>query len=151
MEGLKKGETNHSSLQKINSAAKYLYDPKHNSAPGRYRTRAFLRTLRYVGVFLFWRLVRYAKYAAVGALTAAVAGTTIGAFASGVGFLIAPTGILGGAGIGLTWAIAKFGWKSFAKTVKHGDVDGSSARHDEKNEEVDLRRDVIKQPRVDPW
>ncbi|GAB7337225.1 hypothetical protein MBLNU457_g2601t2 [Dothideomycetes sp. NU457] len=151
MEDLKKGESSHSSLQKINSTAKYLYDPKHNPAPGRYRTRAFLRTLRYVGIFLFWRLIRYAKYAAVGAITAAVAGTTIGAFASGVGFLIAPTGILGGAGIGLTWAIAKFGWKRFAKTVKHGDVDGSSARHDEQNEEVDLRRDVINQPRVDPW
>jgi len=151
MEDLNKGNSSQSSLQKINSTAKYLYDPKHNAAPGRYRTRAFLRTLRYVGIFLFWRLVRYAKYAAVGAITAAVAGTTIGAFASGVGFLLAPTGILGGAGIGLLWGLGKFGWRTLARRVKHGDVEGANARHDEQNEEVDVQRDIIKPPRADPW
>ncbi|KAJ9656197.1 hypothetical protein H2201_008609, partial [Coniosporium apollinis] len=46
--------------------------------PTRLRTRALLRTVRYIAVFVFWRLVRYAKYAVIGSLTAAAAGTVVG-------------------------------------------------------------------------
>ena len=57
----------HTTLQSVRRNAQYLLDPQHSPAPDRRRTRTLLRTARYLGVFLFWRLVRYAKYAAVGA------------------------------------------------------------------------------------
>src|SRR5580658_8465658 len=66
----------------------FLYSPSSASnAPARLRTRAMLRSLHYVGVFIFWRIVRYAKYALVGAVLAAVGGSAMG---SGVAFLVAP-------------------------------------------------------------
>lgn len=63
--------------------------------PSRFRTRALLRTLRYVGQFIFWRVVRWAKYAAVGAAIATLSATALGTFVSGAGFVLAPTGIVG--------------------------------------------------------
>ncbi len=51
----------------------YLYNPSSTAhRPARIRTRALLRSLRYIGIFIFWRIVRYAKYALVGTLLAAV-------------------------------------------------------------------------------
>jgi hypothetical protein len=52
------------------------------------------------------RLVRYAKYAAVGAVAAVLGGTLLGTMGSGLAFFAAP-GILGGMGIGLATAVAK--------------------------------------------
>lgn len=46
--------------------------------PRRLRTRALLRTLNYVCKFIFWRIVRYAKYVAIGSLVAAIGATTFG-------------------------------------------------------------------------
>lgn len=95
-------------IQTAKRNLQFLYDPSSPNAPTKRRTRYFLRTLRYTLKFLFWRLVRYAKYAAVGAITAAIAGTAIGSVASGAAFVIAPTGIVGGAGgfalgVGKVW------------------------------------------------
>ncbi|KAK5246032.1 hypothetical protein LTR16_007158 [Cryomyces antarcticus] len=98
-------------LQSATQNVAYLLHPDKEHAPKRFRTRAFLRTFRYFAVFAFWRLVRYAKYVAVGALTAAVAGSAIGSVISGAAFIVAPTGILGGAGVGLLWGMGKFGWR----------------------------------------
>lgn len=98
-----------SRLTKTTSHLKYLYDPAHGPQPSSLRTRSLLRSARYIAIFLFWRIFRYAKYAATGALVAAVAGTAFGSVISGAAFVIAPTGILGGAGVGLLWATAKFG------------------------------------------
>lgn len=52
---------------------RYLYDPK--TAPGvvqSRRTRTVLRVLRSGIIFVFWRLVRYAKYVAIGSLVATI-------------------------------------------------------------------------------
>jgi hypothetical protein len=59
----------------------FLLNPSKASpnSPTRLRTRALLRTLRYISIFVFWRVVRYAKYIAVASLVASV-----GAAASGV-------------------------------------------------------------------
>ena len=51
-------------------------------------------------------MVRYAKYAAVGAVAAVLGGTLLGTLGSGLAFFAAP-GILGGMGIGLATAVAK--------------------------------------------
>lgn len=52
------------------------------------------------------RLIRYAKYAAAGALVAAVGGTLLGTLGSGLAFFAAP-GIGAGMGIGVLTAVAK--------------------------------------------
>lgn len=74
---------------------KYLINPTTPAGdrPARLRTRALLRSLRYITQFIFWRLVRWAKYAAVGAVAAAVGATAFGAFASGIGWVLAPPSI----------------------------------------------------------
>lgn len=76
--------------------------------PTRLRTRALLRTLRYVGQFIFWRLVRWAKYAAVGAAIATLSATAIGTFISGAGFVLAPTGIMGSVLAASVWGVGKY-------------------------------------------
>ncbi|KAK5078286.1 hypothetical protein LTR64_003305 [Lithohypha guttulata] len=71
----------------------YLVNPTTSPTtdrPTRLRTRALLRTLRYLTQFIFWRIIRYAKYAAYGAIAAAVSATAIGTFVSGVGWVLAP-------------------------------------------------------------
>lgn len=63
----------------------YLINPsKTTDHPQRFRTRAFLRTLNYVSKFIFWRIVRYAKYVAIGSLVAAIGATAFGGMISGV-------------------------------------------------------------------
>ncbi|KAK3073676.1 hypothetical protein LTR53_004540 [Teratosphaeriaceae sp. CCFEE 6253] len=107
-----------SSLAKAKSTVQYMISPTTSTQPGRFRTRAFLRSARYLFLFAFWRLVRYAKYAAVGAAVAAISGTAIGSIFSGAAFVLAPTGILGGAGVGLLWAVGKYGWRKATARVQ---------------------------------
>ncbi|KAK5130663.1 hypothetical protein LTR08_001873 [Meristemomyces frigidus] len=143
-----------STLVKAKSAIKYLIDPKTGPQPSRLRTRAFLRSLRYFTIFAFWRLVRYAKYAAVGALVAAISGTAIASVASGAAFVIAPTGILGGAGVGLLWAIGKFGWRrATARMKKRGEHDAhANPRADEHaSARGETGESDVRPPRADPW
>jgi len=138
-------------LQTAKRNLQFLYDPSSPNAPTKRRTRYFLRTLRYTLKFLFWRLVRYAKYAAVGALTAAVAGTAIGSVASGAAFVLAPTGVVGGAGVGLLWGLGKFGWRTLARRVRSGEVHGADAREDERSEGHE-EVETIKAPKMEePW
>lgn len=125
----------HTRLSAAKSHLRFMIDPKTGPQPTQLRTRAFLRSLRYITVFLFWRLVRYAKYAAVGAIVAAVSTTAIGSLASGAAFVIAPTGILGGAGVGLLWAVGKFGWRRASKRMsRNGEEHGADPRKDESDD-----------------
>ncbi|TKA25238.1 hypothetical protein B0A50_05936 [Salinomyces thailandicus] len=143
-----------SALQKSKAAIKFLVDPKTGPQPGGLQTRTLLRSLRYITIFLFWRLVRYAKYAAVGAAVAAVSGTAIGSVASGAAFFLAPTGILGGAGIGLLWAVGRFGWRRARARVGKGGHEGhgdprKDEHEDAQGEDRDARAERL--PRADPW
>jgi hypothetical protein len=137
-------------LQQAKRTVAYLAHPDASNAPDRRRTRALLRSFRYVSVFIFWRLVRYAKYAAVGAITAAIAGTAIGSVASGAAFIIAPPGIFAGAGVGLIWGLGKFGWRVLAKRVRTGETHNANPRLDEQAEHHPPS-DQVKPPRTDPW
>jgi hypothetical protein len=94
--------------------------------------------------------VRYAKYAATGALIAAVSGTAIGSLVSGVGFLVAPTGILGGAGVGLIWALAKFGWR---RVGGRKGATSEDPRRDEREDAEGAEEEVraVRVPRTEPW
>lgn len=144
----------HTRISTAKSHIKYLIDPKSGPQPVQFRTRAFLRSFRYFSLFLFWRLVRYAKYAAVGAIIAAVSGTAIGSVVSGAAFVIAPTGILGGATVGLMWAVARFGWsRARHRMRKKGGEEGADPRKDEQDDaEVGLEREAVPFiPKAEPW
>jgi hypothetical protein len=95
--------------------------------------------------------MRYAKYALIGSLAAAVAGTAIGSVASGAAFVLAPTGIFAGAGVGLLWGMGKFGWRTLGKRVRKGKVDGEDARKDENFDAGEYKVEEVKAPRMDPW
>lgn len=140
-----------SKLTQTTNTLKYLYDPTHGPQPSHLRTRSLLRSARYIAIFIFWRLVRYAKYAAMGALATAVAGTAIGSVVSGAAFVIAPTGILGGAGVGLLWAVGKFGWRRASARVRR--ERGVDARGDERSDAEGEEEEVkpFRVPRTEPW
>lgn len=141
-----------SRLTQTTNTLKYLYDPTHGPQPSHLRTRSLLRSARYIAIFIFWRLVRYAKYAAMGALATAVAGTAIGSVVSGAAFVIAPTGILGGAGAGLLWAVGKFGWRRASARVRR--ERGVDARGDERRDAEGEGEEEVKPlrvPRTEPW
>jgi len=113
----------------------YLISPSSADKPGRIRTRALLRTLRYTTVFIFWRLLRSLRYALVGSIVAAIGGTLLAPITGPLAFVIAPPGILAGAGMGLVWAFARYRWGRFAKNVREGKT--GDARGDERNDAQD--------------
>lgn len=97
----------------------YLFNPKSaNQSPARLRTRTFLRVLHYLGVFLFWRLVRWGKYALVGAAVAAVGATALGGVASGAAFVVAPPTIIGSLGMGLVWSVGRYGFRKATERTR---------------------------------
>lgn len=76
---------------------------------------------------------------------------------SGVGFILAPTGILGGATVGLLWGVGKIGfrgWRRFAHKAKQGAGD---ARLDEKDAAEGAKvRELVETReerglKADPW
>ncbi|KAF2134074.1 hypothetical protein P153DRAFT_353279 [Dothidotthia symphoricarpi CBS 119687] len=85
----------HSALKTTKQSLAYLLNPTSPTAPTKRRTRALLRVFRSSLIFVFWRVVRYAKYVAVGSLVATLGAGAFGTFVSGAGFVLAPTGILG--------------------------------------------------------
>jgi hypothetical protein len=98
-----------SALASAKANISFLYSPTSSPhAPARLRTRALLRSLHYIGVFIFWRIVRYAKYALVGSIIAAVGSTAIG---SGVAFFVAPPTVAASVGVGIIWAVGKWGFR----------------------------------------
>lgn len=87
----------------------YLLRPTTTTdRPGRLRTRALLRTVRYIGQFIIWRLVRWAKYAAVGALVAAVSATAFGSVLSGAAWIAAPPTVGASIIAATIWGVGKF-------------------------------------------
>lgn len=92
----------------------------------------------------------------MGALVAAVSGTAIGSVVSGAAFVVAPTGILGGAGVGLLWAAARFGWRRASKRVqRRGEreqAQGEDPRADERRDaEGEGESRERRRLRADPW
>lgn len=55
--------------------------------------------------------MRYAKYALAAAAVAAVSATTLGSVVSGAAFVVAPTGIAASAGLGLVYAVGRWGFR----------------------------------------
>lgn len=104
----------------------YLYDPKTTiGAPTRRRTRAALRVLRSSLIFIFWRLVRYAKYVAIGSLVATIGAGALVTIFSGAAFVLAPTGIAGTIVAASVWGMGKFAVKRLHKRWEKGHGYGS--------------------------
>jgi len=94
----------------------YLLNPsKATDHPSRLRTRALLRTLRYLGTFIFWRVVRYAKFVAVGAVVAAIGATAFGSVITGVAWIAAPTSITAAIVSASIWGAGKWGARRLHK------------------------------------
>jgi len=73
---------------------------------------------------------------------------------SGVGFILAPTGIFGGALVGLLWGMAKFGWRRFARKARDGAGDArADERSDAEGDKVQefMERREERGLRADPW
>lgn len=87
----------------------------------------------------------------MGALVAAVSGTAIGSVMSGAAFVIAPTGILGGAGIGILWAVGKFGWRRARARMHKGEHEANPRQDEEADAEGKEETPPTRPPRVDPW
>ncbi|KAF1923533.1 uncharacterized protein M421DRAFT_75045 [Didymella exigua CBS 183.55] len=99
-----------SALATTKQNLRYLYDPKAAGAGAvsSRRTRAALRVLRSSLIFIFWRVVRYAKYVAIGSFVATIGAGAMGTFMSGAGFVLAPTGIAGTIIASSVWGIGRF-------------------------------------------
>ncbi|KAH6655159.1 hypothetical protein BKA67DRAFT_657114 [Truncatella angustata] len=150
-----------SALTKAKHNLTYLFNPKDTAhAPARLRTRALLRSLRYISTFIFWRIVRYGKYVVVGSVVAALSATAVGSFATGVGWLVAPPTIAGTIGIGALWTIGKWGF-SKTKVGKRMEAQLASNKQDGMTESTPAsiasttREDGqwrdIQGPRAVPW
>ncbi|GAA5826115.1 hypothetical protein JCM11251_007170 [Rhodosporidiobolus azoricus] len=123
-------------LARTRANAAYLLNPKAAAAPAGFFTRSGLRTTRYVLKFVFWRLVRYAKYAIIGAGTAALAGTFIGTALPWVGAILVPSMPVA-ALMGATTALIKFTWRHRGNHFRQGWLvagEGRDARKDEQRD-----------------
>jgi hypothetical protein len=131
----------------------FLFAPDSPTAPhpARLRTRALLRSLRFIGIFVFWRIVRYAKYALVGSIVAAIGASAFGGVVSGAAFVLAPPTLMTSVGIGLLWAGGKWG---FGK-MHVGEKVGVNAERQVRENQEGVKRDGqwrdVQGPRAVPW
>ena len=134
----------------------YLISPTGTERPARLRTRALLRSVRYISQFIFWRLVRWAKYIAVGSLVAAVGATAIGGAVSGVAWIVAPTSIGASIIAAGVWGVGRFAARRFhARWQKHGGDVGEEIRERAGDQGGEVRREgsygLDVGPRAVPW
>ncbi|EXJ93898.1 hypothetical protein A1O1_02291 [Capronia coronata CBS 617.96] len=150
-------QQSNSALANARRNLNYLISPTSSNAqrPTRLRTRAFLRTFRYIGQFILWRLVRWAKYVAVGSLVAAIGATAIGGAISGVAWLAAPPTFGASIIAASVWGVGKFAARRLHKKwEKEGGTVGEAMR-----ERIEDGRDVRGDgsygtdlgPRATPW
>lgn len=138
-----------SALTSARKNLKYLFDPSSPNAPrpAQLRTRALLRSLRYIGIFIFWRVVRYAKYALVAVAASAIGATAFGTAVSGVGFILAPPGILASVGIGSVWMLGKYGFRKMGI----GEKAVMETERAKQTVTVDGTWRDVQGPRATPW
>ena len=149
-------EANLRSSSALHSAKRnlhYLFAPDSPNAPhpAHLRTRALLRSLRFIGIFIFWRIVRYAKYALVGSIIAAVGASALGGLVGGAAFVLAPPTIASSLGIGLIWALGKWGFQKMGVAEKVAvNVEGR-VRTQQEGVRSDGRLGDVQGPGAVPW
>ncbi|KAF2275758.1 uncharacterized protein EI97DRAFT_71449 [Westerdykella ornata] len=131
---------------------RYLYSPETAPAsalPTHRRTRALLRLVRSSLLFLFWRLVRYAKYVAIGSLIATVGAGAFGTVVSGAGFVLAPTGIAGTIVAGTVWGVGRFVARRLRRRWENGKGYGEVEERWEEGRGPVKR--MVRGPEAVPW
>ena len=148
-------QQSNSALKSARRNLNYLISPTGSDRPARLRTRALLRSVRYISTFIIWRLVRWAKYIAVGSLVAAVGATAIGSAVTGVAWIAAPTGIGASILAAGVWGVGRFAARRFhARWQRRGGDVGEEVRERSEDQggvrtEGSYGLDVG--PRVVPW
>lgn len=142
-----------SALESAQRNLQFLFAPDSPNAPrpAHLRTRALLRSLRYIGIFVFWRIVRYAKYAAIGSIVAAVGASAIGGVLSGAAFVLAPPTLLTSIGIGTIWAMGKWGFRKMKVKDRVGVMAAGEVEGSRKGTRVDGSWREVQGPRATPW
>lgn len=146
-----------SALKNARRNFSYLINPTTAGADQpRLRTRALLRTLRYISQFVFWRVVRWAKYAAVGALVAAVGATAFGSVVTGAAWLAAPPTIATSVFASVIWGVGKYmARKMHRRWEKTGKDEGQIEREDKEDGRGTVRSEgsygLDVGPRAMPW
>ncbi|KAH8660822.1 hypothetical protein BGZ60DRAFT_414105 [Tricladium varicosporioides] len=138
-----------SALASAKRNIQFLFSPDSPTSPrpARLRTRALLRSVRYISIFVFWRIVRYAKYALVGSVLAAVGATAFGGVISGVGFVLAPPTLLTSVGFGILWAAGKWGFRK----LRVGEMGVQEVKESHKGVRRDGQWRDVQGPRAVPW
>jgi hypothetical protein len=124
----------------------YLINPKTQAAhPSGLRTRALLRTVRYITTFILWRLVRYAKFIAVGAAVAAVGATAFGSVITGVAWIAAPTSIAAAIASATVWSVGKWAARRLHRRWEKTGKDQGVRQREERETTPDLALGAV------PW
>jgi hypothetical protein len=132
-------------LTRVRQNLTYLVSPSspNSPRPASLRLRVLLRSLHALGTFLFWRLYRWAKYAAIGSIVAAVGSVAVaGSVASGAAVFLAPTGIVGSIVAGTVWGVGRWGWRRYwrkKRVQQNGNVEG-------RVRELNAGREVVEAP-----
>lgn len=93
--------------------------------------------------------MRYAKYAVVGSIVAAVGATALGGFVGGVGWILAPPTLLGTIGVSAIWAMGKWGFRRFRGPVSEMSVQEVQESRQRAAEDGQWRD--VAGPRAVPW
>jgi len=93
-------------------------------------------------------VVRYARYALVGSLVAAVGASAFGGAVSGAAFLLAPPTLVTSVGIGLVWAAGKWGFRRMRRGDGEKEVED---RKEGGGVDVDGQWRDVQGPRAVPW
>jgi hypothetical protein len=127
----------------------YLINPSSpgTTRPAHFYTRALLRAARGLGIFIFWRIVRYAKYALVGSVVAAIGASAFGGVVSGAAFVLAPPTLLTSIGIGTIWALGKWGFRKAGV----GGMAVEEVEDSRRQIKVDGTWRDVQGPRAVPW
>lgn len=142
-----------SALKSAQRNLQYLFAPNSPTAPrpAHLRTRALLKSLRYIGIFVFWRIVRYAKYAAIGSIVAAVGASAFGGVLSGAAFVLAPPTLLTSIGIGTIWAMGKWGFRKMRVKDRVGVMAAGEVEGSRRGTRVDGSWRDVQGPKATPW
>ncbi|KAM0750110.1 hypothetical protein T439DRAFT_289371 [Meredithblackwellia eburnea MCA 4105] len=111
--------------------------------PKSFQTRSTLRSLRYLAKFIFWRLLRYGKYALIAAGATALAGTALGTALPWIAAIAVPS-VPVAAAMGLTTAVIKFTWNHRGNHFRQGWLvggEGRDARTDERMDAEEAERE----------
>jgi len=91
--------------------------------------------------------VRYAKYALVGSIVAAVGASAFGGAVSGAAFLLAPPTLATSVGIGLIWAVGKWGFRK----MRVGEMAAVEVKDSQARVKEDGQWRDVQGPRAVPW